>query len=154
MKKIVILLILVAVVVGVAYLIATRVDKDDGAGQQEEEKVKFEHVDLSQASGNDRLPPGFPADIPVETDTAIESYVGNYTDLPGVQRTFSYKSGQTPVQKFNEYKKYMTDNGYEFNEENEGTVYSLVGDKDNDTLSVVTSVMGQQTLVQITYIDR
>ena len=159
-KKLLALVVLAAIVVGVAYLISGKdlIKKDDNVDENGHTKspIEYKHVDLSKASTpEEKLPQGFPSFIPIENTDVVESYSGQNQDPPLTQYTLTYRSTRTVTQKFNEYLNYLTNNGYTFAEGGRDSRNGyLSATKENDTLSVVVSRLGDKTLVQLSYVDR
>lgn len=108
--------------------------------------------------GRDRLPAGFPADIPVELEGIVESYARTYPSNDMVQYTVSYHSAESMDVKYEEYDNFMTEASYGFSEDGKDQEHGyLYGTRENDDLSVTVSVISEtdaETLVQVTYIDR
>jgi hypothetical protein len=102
-----------------------------------------------------RLPAGFPAEIPVEIEGVTEAYARTYPERGVTQYTVVYKSASSLTEKFSEYESYMESAGYISAEDGSNMSSNfLSGTKDNDDLSVVLSIDGESTVVNLTYLDR
>ncbi len=130
----------------------------DGQGSDvTEESVFLNAVDINNAQTDaEKLPEGFPRDIPVELETITVSDTKVYTDrpVPITVHTVNYTTTSTALEKYNQYLDYMTRAGFEFaeNGRDEGN-HALNGTKNGDSLLVVASSLNGETVVQISYTE-
>jgi hypothetical protein len=121
--------------------------------QYTEENVVVDHTSLS---GADKLPSGFPQEIPVDKDAEFtQSYKASYPDHRVVQYTVEYKSSSSVEEQITIYSDFFKKNGYEstLTSENE-TVKAYYATKNNDDISLVVSNLDGKAVVLITYLDR
>ncbi len=99
------------------------------------------------------VPVGFPQDIPLESDSLIESATTQYPGESIQQLSISYRSSKTITQKYTEYKDYMNQAGYSLTEGNKSApVRAIFGTKENTNLSVAISSSEGKTLIQLSYL--
>lgn len=145
--------ILIIILIAIAYL---AMKGSNRLGEGVRENVEIESVNLASATtGQEKIPPGFPPFIKVETMDVYVSYRANFIDRSVMQYAISYTTDVPRAQKYREYLDLMTRNGFTFPDggQNE-TTGTLQATKDNDDLIVVVSDKDNKTSVQITYIDR
>ncbi len=118
--------------------------------------VVVEQVDLENTTGANRLPPGFPLDIPVNVDTIQESYSVDYNESGFTQHSLSYTTDDSIEGVYTTYKEYMENDGYDMSDTTlvADSIGSLYGAKDGNDLSVVVSVHSDGTLVNLSYLER
>lgn len=162
--KFLLFLVFVVLLLGTAWLIFSGREGEVGPLSKDELVIDDENtVDLdgvlvteaSPATTGSRLPAGFPRDIPVEEVNVTESYRAVYTENRAAQYTVSYTSNKSRDSLWDTYNSFMKGAGYAI--ETTGTSKSqgqLMGNKDNDTLSVIISARTGMTLVQINLLDR
>ena len=156
-KKILILIVLAAAVVGVSYLLANKNPAGDKTGETASEQPIVKHTDLSKAQKPaEKIPEGFPSDIPFESLYVTESYKADYGDGMGYLYGFTYQTNSSVADKYTDYKDYMTDRGYQIiTDDNQGEAMKVLeGYNDRDTLLVIMSKQEVLTQVQISYTDR
>ncbi len=118
--------------------------------------VVTSQTDIANAlTPEDRLPQGFPSDIPVDTAEMIESYSAEYKDIGATQYTVMYASSRPMEELYAQYLSFMTDAGYEFGDNGKNEEQKeLIGTKDNDNLIVKVSTREGRVFVQISFLDR
>ncbi|PJA33134.1 MAG: hypothetical protein CO185_00380 [Candidatus Zambryskibacteria bacterium CG_4_9_14_3_um_filter_42_15] len=98
-------------------------------------------------------PAGLPSDVPVEEGDVTESATSRYPDQNAEQLSVSYLSFKTVAQKYAEYKTYMAKAGYDISEGDASSpIRAIFGTKADANLSVVISISGDKTLVQLAYL--
>jgi len=106
-------------------------------------------------NGGSRLPKGFPADIPVEMATVVDSYKSFYEKVATTQYAVSYTSKKTRDELWSIYDKYMKDSGYTIQTQTSSkSLGQISGMKGDDSLSAIISSQKGISLVQISYLDR
>jgi len=156
-KKILILVLIIAALVVGAYLIAnqfgSKIDSPQGSAA---DGVKIEQVDLvNTLTPQERLPKGFPSDVPVETASVTQSFSADYNERNVKQSSLTYLSEKSFDEKYQEYKTFMDRNDYTYKESGPNlTVRALSGKKNNADLVVVVSDKGDKVQVQISYVER
>ena len=150
-KNTVLLVIALLILLVVAALMT-----DTSKNKSTKEHVVVKSPDMQGGGDNSqKIPEGFPVFIPLETEDIVESYSMNYPDRKITQHTVNYRSSKTQDQKYKEYLDFMTKNGFTFGPEGKNTkTGTLYAAKNGNDLLVVTTQVGQKTLVQIAYIDR
>lgn len=132
-------------------------EQEQGQPQVTKENVQFEQVDLETAKIEaDKLPKGFPKDIPVETKDVFISDTKVYTDRnPNVTLyTVNYRTDKSVLAKYSEYLNFMTKAGYTFDSKGKDEKnHSLYGTKGTNSLLVVASLQDSKTVVQIVYTE-
>jgi len=76
------------------------------------DNVKVSQVDLSNASGTNKLPNGFPTDIPVELANITDSSTLSYPEHNTILYTVSYMSTYPSEQLYAEYVAYLKQANY------------------------------------------
>jgi hypothetical protein len=159
-KNVLTIIVVVVILIAVAYLMmgntaqkpATNSNQPSTNNSQvTKEAITYKAVDLSSGS---KLPQGFPSSIPVESKTIVAADTKVYTDrTPNVVlQTVNYNSSKTVLEKYNEYLDYMTKNGYSFGTNGKDSKnHTLYGMNGTNSLLVVVSSSGGQTLVQLAY---
>ncbi|PIP87401.1 hypothetical protein COW81_00435 [Candidatus Campbellbacteria bacterium CG22_combo_CG10-13_8_21_14_all_36_13] len=139
----------------------TQIDTTQEDQQQEQQDVNDVEISLNQVDVEnveneaDKLPEGFPTDIPVELSNITESYSTDYKDAGFVQKSLVYTSEKGVAWLFSEYEKFMKDNGYEITDSTTDDGYAyLYGSKEGDDLSLVFEGADGSTIVSVTYLDR
>jgi hypothetical protein len=112
-------------------------------------------TDVVASKAENRIPKGFPSDLPYETEQAIEGYTASDQNNGFSQYTFSYISKHTANKVYADYLSYMEKNEYTFgsNGKNEAAK-SLYGSKNNDSLLVTMTEDTEGVKVTITFLDR
>lgn len=106
-------------------------------------------------SATERLPAGFPQDIPVDTDTLTESTQADYTEYSITQYTVGYTSSQSQGALWADYQAFMLQNGYEIDIENTDDTYGVMrGILGPDELNVLIMRRGNGSHITINYLDR
>jgi uncharacterized ion transporter superfamily protein YfcC len=152
--KTVTILIIVVVAVLAVYFVFNSGSFVKKTAETTEENIVVQKTDLS--SGN-KLPAGMPDFIPVETSDVKESYSMNYVDRRVILYAVSYTTSKSIAEKFAEYLKFMTDNGYKYGTAqtkqgiNGGTLFGINAKGD---LSVILSKIEDKTYVQVSYVDK
>jgi len=165
-NKIIFIVIGIVVVLALLYFFMPKgapqnVDQTEQQQQVEEQEVNNVDISLNQVDVEntendiDKLPKGFPTDIPVELANITESYSTDYKDAGFVQKSLVYTSEKSVAKLFSEYETFMKDSGYEISDSttDEGYAY-LYGSKNGDDLSVVLEGSDGSTIASITYLDR
>lgn len=105
-------------------------------------------------NGIPAIPQDFPQEIPLEAGKVTKSATTFYLDQNAKQLSLSYQSGKTVVQKYAEYKNYLTQAGYQVTEgDSKAPIRSIYGTKGRNNLSFVISTVTGGTLVQIAYLS-
>ncbi len=99
------------------------------------------------------VPVGLPEGLPIEEGNIVESVSTEYIEHNARQINVSYISAKTEAEVYDEYKKYVSENGYEVSEgDPSSAVRSITGKKENANLSVTVSTQEEGTLIQISYL--
>ncbi|MBX4198871.1 hypothetical protein KW800_01180 [Candidatus Parcubacteria bacterium] len=123
-------------------------------GETTETKVEVTKTDITQ-NGLSSLPVGFPSDIPVEVSNITESYRAAYQGKGLVQYTVSYTSEKSRESLWNSYSEFMNKSGYTIDKGSSSkSLGQIYGVKGIDSLSIIISVRGGLSLVQINLLDR
>lgn len=153
-KSIFVALLVVAVIVLGVYLWK----KGGGQGEVSRENVEVSKIDLSVAQGQDRVPGGFPAGLPLETENVSESYTQDYVDRGVVLYGFTYKTEKTATEVLASYKLYIEDNQYVIQSADErldnarpSFIQARSGD---DELLVTVNPNNGETTVQVVYTQK
>jgi len=117
--------------------------------------VSLNEIDISSVSEEEKLPEGFPKDVPVELSNIEDSYSAVYEDDGFTQNSITYTSSKTIAEIYSEYEGFMEDSGYEITDSSLASgVASLYASKDNDDLSVVIANVSGLSTVSVSYLDR
>lgn len=152
--SVIFLILIFALLLIVLYVLGTSFKKGDVPANTE---VEVTQVDLNQAEGDQRLPAGFPRDIPVEPSGAFESYTMNYTDRGVIQYTVSFNSADSLDALYTTYTDYVASAGFEVisSVSDSSTQRTLYASRAGDDINIVISAEeGGSTVVQISYLDR
>ena len=148
--------IAIILVLAVAYVLFANYRSDQGGlslfgDKNGTSKAVVEHTPA--VNGVLPEPAGLPTGLPLETENITESVTTSYPDQGATQLSVSYLSSKTVAQKYQEYKDYMTQAGYELSEgDSSAPVRALFGTNVDADLSVVISSQGAETLVQLAYL--
>lgn len=146
-------LIIILLILGAGYLFFSQYDaykqpiptEAPGDAMDETESVIVMNTPL--VNGVLTIPKDFPQDIPVESESILESATTRYPGQNALLLSLSYESSQTIAQKYAEYKNYMQLAGYEITEEDINVLAKgIFGVKEDIKLSVVVSASGNETL--------
>jgi len=150
-KSIVLLVVVFIALIAVMYFLMK-----DKPAIEETSDIAVQQTDLSSAfTPEEKLPRGFPSDIPVDTAEMIESYSAEYKDIGATQYTVMYASSRPMEELYAQYLSFMTDAGYEFGDNGKNEEQKeLIGTKDNDNLIVKVSTREGRVFVQISFLDR
>ena len=117
---------------------------DDQSGEvTDAESPIITEVDITSATTDEqKLPAGFPSDLPIEFDGLSLSYAADYQAADINDKVIEYVSTQSVADVVAEYEAYMTDNDYDFNtkEFNDGDLVQVRGLQTDNVLSVVIEV--------------
>ncbi|TAL49358.1 hypothetical protein EPN83_01255 [Patescibacteria group bacterium] len=160
-KSVAVLVVFAIILVGVAYFMmhssySVPTTQKQPSFPVTKENVSIQNINLATAKTEaERLPAGFPSNIPVETKDAFESYRMDYNDRGVTQYTVSYKTAKSPAEKFKEYADFMIKDGFSFGtdgkNEKEGILYGTKSE--NSLLILIKSVEGK-TYVQLSYLAK
>ncbi len=150
-RNIVVLIVVAIALVLISYLIMNLPVFESG---QKDVVVNWTE-DPNSLEGNDKLPAGFPEDIPVDTSEIEESYFAEYKERGITQYAVSYWSNESVSEVFSKYELFVASGNYvvESSEDLLGgkDIYAI---RDGDDLSVKISTTNGRTFVQISYIKR
>lgn len=156
-KKIVPIIIILVLIVSYSYFMVIRGDKPDQPSKpsvtRAEAVVTVENTIMIH--GVLSAPKEFPEDIPLEKEMILESATTNYPNKNTRQLSVAYKSSGTIMQKYLDYRNYMSQAGYNviIEEKDENSLARTVfGSKKNTNLSVVLSSLESGTLVELSYL--
>lgn len=100
-------------------------------------------------------PAGFPQDIFLESGEIVESATTYYPSQNATQLSVSYLSSGTIEGKYNEYRNYMQQAGYNLTEGGTGTqIRTLSGTKNSNSLSVIIKNEGNKTIIELSYLSK
>lgn len=149
------LLSIVALLIFIALLLFfgfnSRQQTDVGEDYVAEEAVIIE--DTVATLGSLQVPPGFPAQIPVETENLLEGFKVTYLERQLVEFSLKYESSLTPENKWSEYMEYMTSAGYEIDDTGVSNG-RLTGANGSNSLLVGIALEGGRTIVRLKYYQR
>lgn len=124
------------------------------------ENIDIQNVNLSSVKSDaDKIPQGFPNDIPLEIANITEGQKANFVDRGVTQYTVSYKSAKSLSSKYSEYTNFASKSGYSFvangyiKTDSSSGFYAIKGD---DSLTVMVSEIPNEknVLIQITYLHK
>lgn len=118
--------------------------------------IEVKQVDLENAGNDsDKLPKGFPSDIPLTSENVVESYSSEYKDRGYTQHTVAFDTRDTISSLHALYETYMIAAGYEVTASSvDSSVASVSGTLDNDDLTVIVTVSENTRRVTLNYLDR
>lgn len=133
--------------------VAIKKDEVNKVVSYTKENIQIDNIDLAKSEGKDRIPVGFPQDMPIDTSTILESYKATYPDRGLVQYIVSYTSEKTANILLKEYQDYMNKADYIIFDTNGKDQFrsSLSGSKGSARLSVVIGTSAGKMLVTIAY---
>ena len=101
------------------------------------------------------IPRGFPLELSPERAEIVESATTYYPHQQAKQLSVSYLSSDTMQEKYNEYRSYMLQAGYNLTEGGKSSdTRTLSGDKGSSTLSITISNTDGKTLVELSYLSK
>jgi len=119
------------------------------------ENVKVTKVDPTKATGKDKLPQGFPEDIPVNYSGVYESTTLTYPDRQVVLYSVSYYSAKQSEELYAEYEKYLAGAKYSIvNKSKSAAQMTYQASRVNDTLSVVITPRSPGAMIQLAFVDK
>ena len=123
------------------------------------ENIDIQNVNLSSVKNDaDKIPQGFPNDIPLEIANITGGQRADFVDRGVTQYTVSYNSALDLPTKYSEYVDFASKAGYSFvsdgyiKTESSSGFYATKGN-DSITVLVAEAVNKKGVLVQITYLD-
>ena len=120
---------------------------------QRQLEIDVKKIDLTQAQGTNRLPSGFPSNIPVDTLTIYESYTAEYPTA--TQATVAYKTERSISDAYKVYHDYMKNAGYVFRPNGEDMEKGILyGKLLNNDLSILITQKDANTSVQMSWFKR
>lgn len=158
-KKVILLVVLFVILLVVAFLMQPGKKKEQ-ANENTKENVLLTRVDLTTATGENKLPSGFPEDIPIETVGITNSYKAVFPDrgITGrgiTEYTVSFISSKSKGEVYDMYEKFMVDSGYKFLPENQSKEKGILyGRNDSGDLSVFISEENSKTAVGVTLLKQ
>lgn len=155
MKFILPLLVLLVIIGGGAYLYSHKTVEAPASITETPSSSQSTKIIETDLTGANKLPAGFPSDIPVEMANVTESYAGQYQSLNATQYSVSYTSKQAAGTLWDSYSAFMSQSGYTINPKaTSKSVGQISGTKNGDTLSVVISSHNGTSLVHLSYLDK
>jgi hypothetical protein len=148
------ILILAAIVIGALVTKTKTEDTTQTAPVAEKKPDRTVRTSVNVSSAQ-KLPVGFPEDIPIEVMGITESHRRDYVDRGMAVYFAAFLSSQTLSQKKSEYESFMKSSGYVIKEQTQPKDrVILFATKGEDDLSVMVSPEGSKSIVKITYVDR
>lgn len=152
------LVIIVAIIVIAGILVFLRSSSQKPQMQPQKfssENVNVSKVDLATATGDARLPVGFPTNIPVELNNISESTTLAYPERGATLYSVSYTSAKQPEEIYTEYGDYLKSNKFNIGI-NTKTAQQMMYQASTSTtsISVVITPHPGGTMVQIAYVVR
>ena len=98
-------------------------------------------------------PSGLPSNLPIENGAIQESVTVTYPTKNAKQLSVSYRTTRSVEEKYAEYKKYFSQEGYSITEgPATSSMRTIFGSKGDLRLSVAISRPDSETLVQLAYL--
>lgn len=133
---------------------STKAPASENNPASEETKAIVYKTDVNAATGKEKLPEGFPANIPVETDSVQDSIKSEIPDMHVTQYSVTYLSDKSVDAVQSIYTAFFTQEGYTTKPSGQAPV-QLYATKNNDDLSVVIETTDTgKTRVFVSYLDR
>lgn len=155
----VLLIILVVLLVAGAFLLTGGFFSSTPESDEPGDEVSVSYTDLDNASTlEERLPEGFPTDLPIDSEAIEESY--NVRLGGSDQKTLSYVTDSAFDDVVDVYLRYINNNGYEIeymDNEGAGEFATFAGVNSEGQLEVVVTPAnpeGTQTRVHLSYIPQ
>ena len=150
-------IIVLILVIGIGYVLYTNYRSGQSglpsSGNDNEGATAVVVENTPLINGELPAPIGLPAGIPIEEGNVIESATTKYPEQGAEQLSMNYLSSKTVAQKYAEYKTYMAKAGYDISEGDASSpIRAIFGTKADANLSVVISISGDKTLVQLAYL--
>ncbi len=120
---------------------------------QKQLQVEVKKTDLAQSQGTNRIPAGFPSNIPIDTANIYDSYTAVYPTA--TQATVSYLTDKSIADAYEVYHAYMKKEGYVFRPNGEDMKKGILyGTLSNNDLSILITTKDTKTSVQISFFKR
>jgi len=139
------------------YSIQTPVPQVENESTVTKEKTIVSVNDVSNLSGKEKLPVGFPDSIPVELDTINESTKMEFPERGVTQYTVVYSSSASSADIQKQYEAFFENESYVKNPSPKQVknLIQLEATKDTDDLSVIIEPLATSTSkVYVVFLDR
>lgn len=113
-KNLVVLLVALLIVIAGGSVLYKKINNDGNT----REKVEINKIDIEKVEGAEKIPAGFPKDIPLELGEVIDSYTMDYEDRGVMISAVSFRTFRTPADLFGFYRGSLNIAGYLENELN------------------------------------
>ncbi|KND48569.1 MAG: hypothetical protein AB200_02485 [Parcubacteria bacterium C7867-005] len=148
-------LVVLALIVVFCFRYGFRYPKQDFSS----EKVLVQNTDLATAEGENKLPAGFPKEIPVEINNITESVTLSYPERGATLYSVAYQSARGTSDLSNLYSKFIKDNNFILSNANDKlekgeTKMTFLSTKNNDDLSITITKLATGNTIQISFLDR
>jgi nitric oxide reductase large subunit len=109
---------------------------------------------LKSANSQERLPAGFPTDIPVETDSLEQSLKTEYPEKGLTQYSVTYTTAKSIEEVQTSYNSYFSKDGYEITSKVENPVQIYASKNGDDVSVVIETNSAGKTRVFVVFLDR
>lgn len=117
-----------------------------------QEKVEIKKTSLMTGNEANKLPKGYPMDLPVDTTNVTESYVAEYPNRNLTQYTLAFLTTKSVKEEVTMYVSAIEKAGYTFTSDGKNTAGGyLNAKKGKTTVSVNVGTTNGKTIVNITY---
>jgi hypothetical protein len=145
----------VIVILIAAYFLWGSSNKQVGQNSFSSENVIVTPTNVATATGEGKLPVGFPTDIPVEIANITESATLSYPDRKATLYSVSYFSTKQQEEIFATYGKFLADNGYKITNTDKSAAHMVYqATKDKNDITIVITPQPNRIMVQIGYVVR
>jgi hypothetical protein len=151
--KLVSFLTVLVLIVVAGYVLSSNGYKDSGRANSFDQSLIVTVENTPMVDGVLPVPEGFPQDIPIEESEIIESATTRHPRENLRQLSVAYKSSESIMEKYAEYKEYMLQASFQIEEESETSPVVISGEKLGSKLSVTLNNSEGYTLVQLSYIE-
>jgi hypothetical protein len=147
--------IIVALIIAALLIVTVRYSKFGMAQKFTNEKVRVEKIDIGNSSDTEKLPAGFPADIPVEFNNITDSQTLDYTDKKAKLYSITYVSARQFEELYAEYNRFFATNKY-FVRTKTKTADRILFEamQPEGSLTIIITPQSGKMMVQIAYLAR
>ncbi len=116
------------------------------------ENVQLQNVDVQNKTGLEKLPAGFPQNIPVELASIISSETLSYPDRKATLYNVAYFSSKQQEELFVTYGNFLKKEGYKITRTDKSIanmMYEATKDKTDISVTIAPQTNGMRVLVSV-----
>jgi hypothetical protein len=150
LKNFNLLITLIVVALALGFILSGKYPVFNGSKNNLSAQVTVRNTPM--VDGTLPVPPLFPEEIPLENTLILESATTYHPGDEFTQLSVSYRSLKTVAEKYEEYKDYMNQAGYNLTEYSASEIKTLFGIKSDASLSINIKNVDGKTLVELSYL--